>query len=348
MPASGGLTPPERHTTLSLPQRQPTDMIPYLDAAQLAAALTYPVLIPALGAAFRDGAEAPRRHVHTISPDHDAVLLLMPVWQPERHTGVKLVTVAPRNPALKLPTVHSVFMLFDSATGAPVCQMDGEELTLRRTAAASALASSYLSRADSSRLLLVGTGSLAPYMAAAHCAARPLRSVTVWGRSPQKAEATAGLLREQLGAAGIEVDIAVDLDSAARDADIISCATTSTTPIVRADWIRPGTHIDLVGGFRPNMREADDALVSAAEVFVDTYAGALAEAGDLLQPIAAGCMTRDDIRGELADLCAGRHPGRTHASQITLFKSVGTALEDLCGANLAWDFHRRPAPDGAR
>jgi len=316
-------------------------MIPYLDAAQLAAALPYPVLIAALRDAFCNGAEAPRRHVHTISPANDAVLLLMPVWQPERHTGVKLVTVAPRNSQANLPTVHSIFMLFDSATGAPVCQMDGEELTLRRTAASSALASSYLSRPDSSRLLIVGTGSLAPYMAAAHCAARPIRSVTVWGRSPDKAARTAGLLQQALGEAGIAVAISEELAAAAKDADIISCATTSTVPLLRSDWVQPGTHVDLVGGFRPNMREADDALVAAADVFVDTFAGALAEAGDLLQPMEAGCLMRDDIRAELADLCAGRHPGRAGMPQVTLFKSVGTALEDLCGANLAWDFHRR-------
>jgi alanine dehydrogenase len=316
-------------------------MIPYLDAAQLAAALPYPVLVAALRDAFRTGAEAPQRHVHTISPANDAVLLLMPVWQPERHTGVKLVTVAPRNAQLNLPTVHSIFMLFDSATGAPVCQMDGEELTLRRTAAASALASSYLSRPDSSRLLIVGTGSLAPYMAAAHCAVRPIRSVAVWGRSPDKAAGIAALLQRELGDAGIAVTVAANLETAAGNADIISCATTSTAPVLHGRWVRPGTHVDLVGSFRPNMREADDALVGAAEVFVDTCTGALAEAGDLLQAMAAGCLAREDIRAELADLCAGRHAGRTDATQITLFKSVGTALEDLCGANLAWDFHRQ-------
>ena len=320
-------------------------MIPYLNAAQLAAALPYSVLIAALRDAFRIGAQAPQRHVHTISPDNDAVLLLMPVWQPERHAGVKLVTVAPRNPQKNLPTVHSIFMLFDSATGAPVCQMDGEELTLRRTAAASALASSYLSRPDSSRLLIVGSGSLAPYMAAAHCAARPIRNVTIWGRTPDKAARMASLLRLQLEDTGIDIELADDLASAAGNADIISCATTSTLPLLQARWVQPGTHIDLVGGFRPNMREADDALIGTAEVFVDTYAGALAEAGDLLQPIEAGRFKHDAIRAELADLCAGRHPGRTNPSQLTLFKSVGTALEDLCGANLAWDVHRQRTPD---
>ncbi len=318
-------------------------MTPYLDAGQLAAALPYATLVPALRDAFRAGAEAPPRHVHQISPVNDAVLLLMPVWQPDRHTGVKVVTVAPRNPQQQLPTVHSIFMLFDSATGAPICLMDGEELTLRRTAAASALASTYLSRAGSGCLLIVGTGSLAPYMAAAHCKVRPVHTVKVWGRTADKAARTADLLRGQLKADGIDVQVASDLEAAVGSADIISCATTSTVPIVQGSWVRPGTHVDLVGGFRPNMREADDALMADASVFVDTFAGALAEAGDLLQPMHAGRLTREAIRAELADLCAGRHPGRTDAAQVTLFKSVGTALEDLCGADLAWDFYQHEA-----
>lgn len=315
-------------------------MIPYLDAGQVRAALPYSLLIPALRAAFRAGAEAPPRHVHAISPASDAVLLLMPVWQPDRHTGVKVVTVAPRNPQRQLPSVHSIFMLFDSATGAPICVMDGEELTLRRTAAASALASTYLSRADSSHLLLVGTGSLAPYMAAAHCNARPVRTVTVWGRNAQNAARTAALLREQLHADAITVQTSENLQDAVAVADIVCCATTSTTPIVQGAWVRPGTHVDLVGGFRPNMREADDDLMALASVFVDTYAGALVEAGDLLQPMQAGKLERVAIQAELADLCAERHAGRADAAQVTLFKSVGAAIEDLCGADLAWDFHQ--------
>lgn len=318
-------------------------MIPYLDAGLLSSALSYSTLIPALRDAFRTGAEAPPRQVYPISPVNDAVLLLMPVWQPERHMGVKVVTVAPHNARNQLPTVHSIFMLFDSATGAPICLMDGEELTLRRTAAASALASTYLSRADSSQLLVIGTGSLAPYMAAAHCSVRPVRTVTVWGRNADSAARTADLLRQQHGADGVAVQVAGDLEAAVGSADIISCATTSTVPIVQRRWVRSGAHVDLVGGFRPTMREADDALMGDASVFVDTYAGALAEAGDLLQPMQTGRLAREAIKAELADLCAGRHPGRTDAAQITLFKSVGAALEDLCGADLAWAFHRHGA-----
>lgn len=320
-------------------------MIPFLNAGQISIALPYPTLVESLRLAFRKGAEAPRRHVHPISPDTDAVLLLMPVWQPERHTGVKIVTVAPRNPQQGLSSVHSIFMLLDSTTGAPICLMDGEELTLRRTAASSALASEYLSRPDSNHLLMVGTGSLAPYMAAAHCAVRSISTVTVWGRSAEKAARTAALLQQQLEANRIQakVQITADLESSVKSADIISCATTSTTPIIQGSWVQPGTHIDLVGGFRPSMREADDALMCSAAVFVDTWNGALAEAGDLVQPMEAGKLARADLQAELADLCAGRHQGRSSPQQITLFKSVGAALEDLCAADLVWDHHHGQA-----
>jgi ornithine cyclodeaminase len=153
------------------------------------------------------------------------------------------------------------------------------------------------------------------------------------------------LLRQQLDANGIQAEVRTitNLEAGVRSADIITCATTSTTPIVHGDWVTPGTHVDLVGGFRPNMREADDALMCSAAVFVDTWNGALAEAGDLVQPMEAGKLERAALQAELADLCAGRHPGRSDLRQVTLFKSVGAALEDLCAADLAWDHHCRQA-----
>lgn len=314
-------------------------MIVHLTASQLRAALPYDALIPALRHAFVAGIESPRRHVHPIAPQENTVMLLMPVWQPQRHAGMKLVTVAPNNGARGLPTVHSIFMLLDSASGAPLALMDGEELTLRRTAAASALAAQYLARPDSKRLLLVGTGALAPYLAQAHCAARGISEVAVWGRSADKARRTAAQLQEELSASGsgVTVRVAADLEAEARAADIISCATTSTEPILRGAWIAPGTHVDLVGGFKPDMREADDGLMARASVFVDTYDGALAEAGDLLQPIASGALKKEAIRAELAQLCGNAHPGRNDRAEITVFKSVGAALEDLCAADLAWE-----------
>jgi ornithine cyclodeaminase len=261
----------------------------------------------------------------------------MPVWQDSKQLGLKVVTVAPENRALGLPTVHALFILMDTATGVPMALMDGEQLTLRRTAAASALASDYLSRKESHHLLLVGTGRLAPHMAIAHCMTRPIQHVSVWGRDSQSVAQTAKALREE----GLPENIAIiesnDLSQSAHQADIICCATTSKEPLIFLDWIKPGTHIDLVGGFRPDMREADDALMCHAQIFVDTFEGTLAEAGDVIQPLQQGLITRDAVRAELADLTAHRHAGRSNNDEITVFKSVGTAIEDLCAASLAWN-----------
>lgn len=319
-------------------------MIPFLTAAQIAAALPYPALVDALRTIYTKYVQAPPRHVHQLiagkPPVGPTTLLLMPAWQPDANLGVKLVTVAAGNGARNLPSVHSIYLLFDTASGVPLAMLDGEALTQRRTAAASALAASYLARPDAATLLIVGTGRLAPYLAAAHCSLRPLQRVLVWGRSAQRAQALVDQLRSHglcnAAASPVTVEVARNLASAAGASDIISCATTSTTPLVHGAWLSPGTHVDLVGGFRPDMREADDALMTAASLFVDTYAGALAEAGDLLQPMAAGLLERAAIKAELADLCSGHHAGRTGRAEITVFKSVGSAIQDLCAANLAW------------
>ncbi|WP_394782076.1 ornithine cyclodeaminase family protein [Undibacterium sp.] len=314
-------------------------MIPHLSKEQVRLALPYPELINALRDAFAAGMQAPQRHVHTVSEDPASTLLLMPVWQAGGNMGVKLVTVAPANQGL--PSVHAIFVLFDTRTGAPLALIDGEELTSRRTAAASALASSYASRGNSRCLLMVGTGSLVPHLAAAHCAARDILEVSVWGRSEEKAQACA----ERLRAGGelpsyVNIRVATDLESACRRADIISCATTSRTPMVQGEWLEPGTHVDLVGGFKPDMREVDNAAITRASIFVDTYTGALKEAGDLTQPLANGTLRPTAIVAELAELCSGAHAGRSSNEEITLFKSVGTALEDLCAANLVWAQYR--------
>ncbi|MDB5796930.1 MAG: hypothetical protein JWP36_832 [Paucimonas sp.] len=325
----------------------PPGMIPFLDAAQLRAALPYPALIDALDQAFRADITAPTRHVHKVDEGEGTVLLLMPVWQQQASMGVKLVTVAPGNPARGLATVHSVFVLFQATNGQPQALLDGEELTLRRTAAASALASRYLSRPDSKTLLVVGTGSLARYMAGAHCAARPIDRVLVWGRQPVRAQAAMEAMRSMGFPSGVRLEVAADLAQTAAQADIISAATTSTTPILRKAWLRPGTHVDLVGGFKPDMREADDELMLSSSLFVDTFAGALSEAGDLRQPMDAGRLQRDAVLAELADLARGRHPGRRNAAEITVFKSVGTGIEDLAAAKLAWSAFAPLVPTGS-
>lgn len=310
-------------------------MIPYFNKEQVSTALLYATLIPALRSAFTEEMVVPKRHAHTLSEADSSSLLLMPVWQPQGHLGVKLVTVAPHNTAM--PTVHAIFVLFDTKTGAPLALMDGEELTLRRTAAASALASSYASRRDAQHLLMVGNGSLAPHIAIAHCQTRAITDISIWGRSADKSAAAAEVIRTHAEfPAHIRLHIVEDLAAACHAADIICCATTSKTPIVLSAYVRVGTHLDLVGGFKPDMREVDDALMSRATVFVDTYTGALAEAGDITQTLSNGSLLRSAIVAELAELCSGKHAGRKDDAEITVFKSVGTALEDLCAANLVW------------
>lgn len=308
--------------------------IPFIAAAQVRAALPYPALMEALRRAFADAdqVQVPRRHAHALP--EDATLLLMPAWRAHQYLGMKLVTVTPMNRERDLPTVHALYVLSSTETGVPLAIIDGEVLTLRRTAAVSALASGFLSRSDSRTLLMVGTGRLAPEMVVAHCAARDLQRVIVWGRSESKARDSVGRIR----AAGLPdyVDIQTEpsLAAACAEADIICCATTSTEPLLRAGWVKPGTHIDLVGGFRPNMREADDALMTTAALFVDTHEGALAEAGDLTQPMQAGLLQPTDLLADLGALASGAHPGRQTAGQVTLFKSVGSALADLAAAGL--------------
>ena len=308
--------------------------IPFIAAAQVRAALPYPALMEALRRAFADAdqVQVPRRHAHALPGD--ATLLLMPAWRAHQHLGIKLVTVTPMNRERDLPTVHALYVLSSTETGVPLAIIDGEVLTLRRTAAVSALASRFLSRSDSRTLLMVGTGRLAPEMVVAHCAARNLQRVIVWGRSESKARDSVGRIRAAGLPNHVDIQTGPSLAAACAEADIICCATTSTEPLLRAAWVKPGTHIDLVGGFRPTMREADDALMTTAALFVDTQEGALAEAGDLTQPMQAGLLLPTDLLADLGALSHGAHPGRKTADQITLFKSVGSALADLAAAGL--------------
>ena len=303
-------------------------MLQFYSAADVARALDYRWLAERLADAFARGAEVPLRHAHALSAQDS--LLLMPAWS-DAALGVKLVTVMPGNAARGAATVNALYVLLDRTTGQPRAVIDGEELTLRRTAAASALAARYLARPDATHLLLVGSGKLAPYMARAHCALRPqLARVRVWGRTDQHVQTTAQQLRD----AGLPVEVVPDLEAAVRAAHIVTCATTSTQPLVRGAWLAPGTHLDLVGGFRRAMREVDDAAVARARIVVDTYAGALAEAGDIVEPLERGVIKREAVVAELAQLVRGERSGRTGDDQITLFKSVGTALEDLAAAEL--------------
>ncbi|MEZ4698819.1 MAG: ornithine cyclodeaminase family protein [Rhodothermales bacterium] len=301
----------------------------FYPADKLAPLLAWRPLVDALEAQFRLDVTAPVRHHHEIG--QPGTLLLMPAWSGGL-AGVKLVTVYPENPARSLPSIQGIYCLFDAATGTPLAAMDAATITLHRTAAASVLAARYLARANSRRLLLLSTGRLAPYIARAYVAVLGIDRVHVWGRRPERAAAVAA----ELASGGLDARAVPDPNAALDDADIVSCATMSGAPLFDGARLRPGTHVDLIGGFTPTMRESDDETMRRSTIYVDTRDGALSEAGDLIQPIQAGVIAETDIRGDLFDLCRGRIPGRTSDASITLFKSVGTALEDLAAAELVY------------
>lgn len=306
-----------------------------ISAADVDRALTFPSLVETLRTAFREGAVQPVRHHHTVErPDGAAsTLLLMPAWtdfnaagsSANGHIGVKIVTVSPDNNAIGKPAVMGLYLLLNGATGEPEALIDGQRLTQWRTACASALAASYLAREDASRLLVIGAGALSPFLAKAHSAVRSITTIRIWNRTPANAEKVA----TQLRAEGLPAEAATDLDAELTAADIVSSATISTSPLVKGALLKPGTHVDLVGGFTPDMRESDDDAISRAAIYVDTRAGATKEAGDIVQPLASGLLKPEGIVADLHELARGEKVGRTSAAQITLFKSVGAALEDL-------------------
>jgi ornithine cyclodeaminase/alanine dehydrogenase-like protein (mu-crystallin family) len=335
---AGGVRVLEKHAAMSWapnPTGFPAqDSIAFLDGDFVAAALGWPDLRAALSEAFVNGCTAPVRVRHEISVPGtlDASLLFMPAWIEGDVGGVKLVNVFPGNARHGRSAISATYTLFSAETGAVLCLMDGEELTIRRTAAASALAADFLVRRDASALLVVGTGGLAPVLAEAHMARHRYDRVLVWGRRSEAAEATAA----RLIAKGLPAEAVSDLAGAVQMADVITVATLSKDPLILGDWLKPGTHLDLVGAFRPDMRETDDRAVARSKVFVDTRAGALAEAGDLIQAISSGAFSPSKVTADLADLCRGTHAGRASDEEITLFKSVGAAIEDLAAARLVY------------
>jgi ornithine cyclodeaminase len=305
-------------------------------ADDIARVLTFEALIDALAEAFRaDISTAPKiAHMIPQPSGSEAKILLMPAWTTsgERFIGHKLVNVFPDNARLGKPSVNGSYVLMSGDTGEALAVMDGTALTLWRTAAASALAARYLAREDASHLVMVGAGALAPHLVRAHHAVRPIERVTLWNRTRSRAVSTAFAL----STAGIEPVIADDLEDAVRDADIVSCATLADKPLLRGAWLRKGAHVDLVGAFTPQMREADDAAIRRARVYVDSRASAPKGSGDIAIPLRRKVIGLKDIEGDLFELCRSKKKGRKRKDEITLFKSTGVALEDLAAALLVW------------
>ncbi|MFT6916216.1 MAG: alanine dehydrogenase [Motiliproteus sp.] len=303
-------------------------------AEQLRDSLPWRELINALDKQFEQGCVMPVRHHHQIEVpgEQQATLLLMPAWIEGEYIGVKQVTVFPGNGARNMPAISGNYLLSCGKTGQLLAMMDGAELTARRTPAASVLAARYLARAESKRLLIVGTGKLCPNLVEAYASEFPLQRIAIWGRDLHKAQAAA----KQLQQAGFPAVAVEELEEEVGSADIISCCTLSEQPLVLGEWLKPGVHLDLIGGFRPTMRETDDEAIRRSRVFVDTVEGATKEAGDIVIPLQTGALVTEDIQADLFQLCRGERSGRQGFEEITLFKSVGAALEDLAAAILVY------------
>ncbi|XP_030535907.1 protein SAR DEFICIENT 4 [Rhodamnia argentea] len=293
--------------------------------------------------ALSSSVHTPLRHSHPLSAAaSSSSLLLMPSWSSHPslpYIGVKLVTHFPSNSsALNLPGVHAVFVLFSSLTGQPLATVDATVLTLYRTSCVSGLASKFLSRADSKVLVMVGSGSLAPHLIRAHLSARPgIERVIIWNRSPQKAAALAAKLSEDEGLKAVRFDSGEILDEIIGLGDIVSCATNSEEQLVRGEKLKAGAHLDLVGSFKETMRECDDAALGrAGRVFVDSPA-AFVEAGELVGAAERGVAV--ERGGELGELAGGARAGRQSEEDVTVFKSVGSAVVDLLAAQLVYEEH---------
>ncbi len=305
----------------------------FLPNEELEKQLDYPALIEVLKQAFTRNYSTPLRHFHRYknpATAKDSTLLLMPSWDNEDFLGVKLVTIHSENPKLDLPSIQGTYLLFDIKKGNLLMQYDAKLLTAKRTAATSALASKYLSRRDSEVLLVLGTGYLIPHLVEAHSAVRSIRKVLIWGRNPEKVQKCCINLRGLVET----IEPVERIEKAIGKADIISTATMSKHPLIKGQYLRPGQHLDLVGSYLPDHREADDEVIKRASIFVDQIDAASEESGDLLIPLMNGILERAQIRADLFDMCKmEKQYFRSSETEITLFKSVGHALEDLAAAS---------------
>jgi ornithine cyclodeaminase len=309
-----------------------TDALPFLDADAIRAAVPIDDMLDAVEAAYRDVA-AGRDHSpirSRVAMDEGDLLLMPGVREGGVGSSVKLVTVMPGNAGRGLPTVQAVVVWFDAKTGRPVALIDGATLTAMRTGAASGVATRLLARPDARTLAMIGAGGQAEWQVRAILAARPMERVLVHARTPDARETFASRMAETTG---IEVRAVATAEEAVREADVVACATTSSTPVFEAAWLRPGTHVNGVGAFTLGMVELPPALFAAASlVAVDSHAAAMEEAGDLVAAIEQGSAAEEDLVeiGSVGrDWADGRPP-----DAITAFKSVGLAIQDVAAAEL--------------
>ena len=299
-----------------------------IGAEELGGRLSMTAAIDALELAFREqdpSSGPPRSGVDTPAGS----LLLMPAIG-AGGVGVKLVTISPDNPDRGLPLINAVYVLFDAATQEPEAVIDGAALTALRTAAVSGLATRWLANDDAARLVIFGSGVQATSHLEAMLAVRPIEHVTIVSRTSERAEALVAVAREH----GVEVEVGAP--RAVSEADVVCTCTTATSPLFDGRWLKAGAHVAAVGTHLPTARELDAATIGRAKVVVETREAALAEAGELVMAIQEGVVGPDHVRADLKEVVSGATV-RTSRDDVTVFKSVGLAFEDLAVARAALD-----------
>lgn len=296
----------------------------------------YASLVEAIHAMYRSGCDAMDRMIMS-QPTKDGDqgdFLMQPAWIRGKAFGIKLANVFPGNEARGKPSIMGTYLLFDGNTGEPLAMIDGTAETLVKTACNSAVASKLLARDGAEDMLMMGAGNLAPHLIGAHKASVPsLKRVMIWNRTKAKAEA----LASRLSRPGFLVEAVDDPAKAAGQADLVCCATYATEPILKGAWLKPGAHVDLVGGYRPDFRESDDEVIRrAGRMYVDARFSTVEIAGDVIEAWKRGLIKKDDIT-DLFELAQGKRPGRTSSAEITVFKSGGGGHEDLATALMLYE-----------
>lgn len=295
----------------------------FVDADEIRRVLTFPLLVAGMEAAHR----RPKIDIVDASLGNEAGYYFgRHAVDPGRLMASKIITSFPENLAKNIPAVQAVCVVFDGANGSPLAVLDGTEITYWRTAADSAHGAKILARRDASTLLVVGAGGMSRRLVHAHLSVRPsLQRVMIWNRTMERAKEVAADLKHE----GIEALVAGDLDEATREADVITACTRAHEPLIKGENLKPGTHLDLVGGYTPQTREADDEAARRSLVFVDRKESAFHGVGDILQPIASGVIKESDVLGDLYDLAGGKVAGRRSPYDITFFKNAGGGHLDL-------------------
>ena len=309
----------------------------FISADDIKKIFTIKSLIDAIESVYKKNSKVPIRHVHNIDylkySNDPSQLMLMPAFLNEEDYGIKLLNVFPSNPLNNLSRINALYILFDSKNGKIKAVLDGTELTNQRTAAMSAIASKYLSKVNSKKLLVLGTGALVPYMIEAHCFVRPIEEVLIWGRDLNKVINIVNKYKNNK----IKVSIAHNIEKACGDADVITSITSAKKEFIMGSWLNNKVHIDLVGAHTKTMSELEPYAFSLGNIYVDNRESVLEEAGDLINAINLGFIKENDIKADIKELITKNKYARNNNKQLTIYKSVGHALSDLAAARLAYE-----------